>query len=135
LDDELLRPNFSAPRARAQTPGTLLLRKPAVSRTQIAVSYGGDLWLVERGGGEVTAPRWGLFNPDTGELDVENRDVAPDIEVELDPALWRQGHDPQLEKGIATALAALKEHPPVPVKRPKYPVYDWSKVRRGEASK
>jgi hypothetical protein len=30
----------------------LLLRKPTVSRTEIAFSYGGDLWIVNRSGGE-----------------------------------------------------------------------------------
>src|SRR5271156_5633295 len=29
-----------------------LLRKPTVSRTQIAFSYGGDLWIVDRSGGD-----------------------------------------------------------------------------------
>jgi tricorn protease len=80
-------------------------------------------------GGAVTAPRWGIFNPDTGEFDVENKGVLPDIEVDLDPALWRQGHDPQLEKGVEVALKLLQEHPVPPVKRPPYPVYDWRKVR------
>jgi len=55
--------------------------------------------------------------------------VSPDIEVEFDPALWRQGHDPQLEKGVSVALQELKTHPVAPIKRPKYPVYDWQKVR------
>ena len=59
-------------------------------------------------GGGVTAPRFGLFNPDTGEFDVENHGVAPDIEVEFDPAAWRQGHDPQLEKAVAVALQELR---------------------------
>ena len=85
-------------------------------------------------GGAITAPRWGLFNPKTGEFDVENKGVAPDIEVDFDPALWRQGHDPQLEKAVSVTLANLKEHPVTPVKRPKYPIYDWRKVR-SEASK
>jgi len=85
-------------------------------------------------GGTVTAPRWGLYNPDTGEFDVENKGVSPDIEVDLDPALWRQGHDPQLEKGVAVALQELKDHPVPPIKRPKYPVYDWQRVR-AEAAK
>jgi tricorn protease len=85
-------------------------------------------------GGEVTAPREGLYNPDTGEFDVENKGVSPDIEVDLDPALWRQGHDPQLEKGVEVALQELKEHPVPPIKRPKYPVYHWQKVR-AEAAK
>jgi tricorn protease len=85
-------------------------------------------------GGTVTAPRWGLYNPDTGEFDVENKGVAPDIEVDLDPALWRQGHDPQLEKGVEVALKQLQEHPVPPIKRPKYPVYNWPKIR-AEAAK
>ncbi len=85
-------------------------------------------------GGAITAPRWGLFNPKTGEFDVENKGVSPDIEVDLDPALWRQGHDPQLEKAVSVTLANLKEHPVTPVKRPKYPIYDWPKVR-SDASK
>jgi tricorn protease len=39
--------------AKAQSSNTaLLLRKPTVSRTQIAFSYGGDLWIVDRNGGE-----------------------------------------------------------------------------------
>ncbi len=84
-------------------------------------------------GGGVTAPRWGLYNPDTGEFDVENKGVAPDIEVEFDPALWRQGHDPQLEKGIEVALQELKDHPVPAIKRPKYPVYHWQKMRSDAA--
>jgi tricorn protease len=80
-------------------------------------------------GGEVTAPRWGLYNPETGEFDVENKGVAPDIEVDLDPALWRRGRDPQLEKGVEVALQSMQTHPVPPIRRPKYPVYDWRKVR------
>jgi len=85
-------------------------------------------------GGAVTAPRFGLFNPDTGEFDVENKGVAPDIEVDLDPALWRQGHDPQLEKGVEVALKQMQEHPVPPIKRPKYPVYEWQKARAEAAA-
>ena len=95
------------------------------------IGIGGYPNLID--GGSVTAPRFGLYNPDTGEFDVENKGVAPDIEVELDPALWRKGHDPQLEKGVAVALQELKDHPVPPVKRPKYPVYDWQKVRADAA--
>ena len=84
-------------------------------------------------GGAITAPRFGLFNPQTGEFDVENIGVSPDIEVDLDPALWRQGRDPQLEKGVEVALQNLKEHPVPPVKRPKYPVYHWDQVRAAAA--
>jgi tricorn protease len=91
------------------------------------IGIGGYPPLIDGGG--ITAPRWGIFNPDTGEFDVENKGVAPDIEVEFDPALWRKGHDPQLEKGVATALELLKTHPLPEIKRPKYPVYNWPAVR------
>jgi tricorn protease len=95
------------------------------------IGIGGYPTLID--GGTVTAPRWGLFNPKTGEFDVENKGVAPDIEVDLDPALWRKGQDPQLEKGVAVALQELQDHPVPPVKRPKYPVYNWPKVRSDAA--
>ena len=35
-----------------QAQGTRLLRNPTVSATQIAFTYGGDLWVVDRQGGE-----------------------------------------------------------------------------------
>jgi tricorn protease len=70
-----------APLAGAQT-GRLLLRSPALSRTQIVFSYAGDLWSVPREGGEAkrltTAPGVEtdpVFSPDgsliafTGEYD------------------------------------------------------------------
>lgn len=91
------------------------------------IGIGGYPNLID--GGSVTAPRWGIYNPDTGEFDVENKGVAPDIEVELDPAAWRQGHDPQLEKAVSVALDELERHPIQQIKRPKYPVYNWRTVR------
>jgi tricorn protease len=74
-------------------------------------------------GGTVTAPNYGFFNPD-GQWDVENKGVAPDIEVELDPKLVHEGHDPQLERAVAVALDELKEHPGSQPKRPAYPNYN-----------
>jgi len=96
------------------------------------IGIGGYPPLIDGGG--VTAPRWGIFNPETGEFDVENKGVSPDIEVEFDPAAWRQGRDPQLEKAVAVALEELKEHPLPNVKRPKYPVYNWPAVRAAAGS-
>src|SRR4051794_3937153 len=71
----------------AQQSGPLLLRDPAVSRSEIAFSYAGDLWIVPREGGEArrltTSPgneREPKFSPDgkqvafTGEYD-GNTDV------------------------------------------------------------
>ena len=57
-------------------------------------------------GGSVTAPHFAFWNPD-GKWDVENHGADPDIEVEFDPKAWREGRDPQLEKAVQVALAAL----------------------------
>lgn len=61
-------------------------------------------------GGQVTAPRVAFRNKQ-GELDVENKGVAPDIEVDLDPKLWRQGRDSQLEKAVEITLAEVRRNP------------------------
>jgi tricorn protease len=73
-------------------------------------------------GGSVTAPRWGLYSAE-GKWEIENIGVAPDVEVEQDPALVRTGHDPQLERAVALALEALASHPPAKLVRPPYPDY------------
>ena len=73
-------------------------------------------------GGTITAPRWGIWFPN-GRWDVENRGVAPDVEVEFDPKVVRQGHDPQLEKAIAIVLDELEKHPVKTPARPAYPDY------------
>jgi tricorn protease len=81
------------------------------------VGIGGYPQLVDGGG--VTAPRWGLWFPN-GRWDVENRGVAPDIEVEFDPMVVRAGKDPQLEKAVEIVLAELAKNP---VKRPARPAF------------
>jgi tricorn protease len=95
------------------------------------IGIGGYPSLID--GGFISAPRWAAYNPDTGQFDVENKGVAPDVEVELDPHAWREGHDPQLEKGVAIALDLLRQHPAPATKRPPYPVYEWKKMRDGLA--
>src|ERR1700756_2377441 len=50
-----------------------LLRKPTISKTQIAFSYGGDLWIVERSGGEA-------------------RRLTSDIGIEIDPIFSPDGN-------------------------------------------
>jgi len=77
-------------------------------------------------GGGVTAPRVAFYNL-RGEWDVENHGVAPDIEVEFDPKLWREGRDPQLEKGIEVLMESLKKNPTPRYKRPPYPNYQNGK--------
>lgn len=71
-------------------------------------------------GGFVTSPRVAFWNPN-GTWDVENHGVAPDVEVEFDPALWRQGQDPQLERAVQVVLEALRKNPPPQHKKPAYP--------------
>jgi len=61
-------------------------------------------------GGYISAPSTGFYNLE-GKWDVENEGVAPDIEVEEDPAAQIAGHDVQLERGVAEAMKLLKEHP------------------------
>ena len=81
------------------------------------VGVGGYPTLID--GGAVTAPHFAFYTPE-GKWDVENHGVAPDVEVDLDPALVRQGRDPQLEKAVELALDELKRNP---VKRPQRPAY------------
>lgn len=73
-------------------------------------------------GGFVTAPSSGVWGPE-GQWDAENIGVPPDIEVEHDPELVRQGKDPQLERAIQVVMAELEKNPPLKPKRPAYPNY------------
>ncbi|MFL6228373.1 MAG: S41 family peptidase, partial [Pyrinomonadaceae bacterium] len=73
-------------------------------------------------GGSITAPRVAIYGLN-GEWEVENRGIAPDYDVDYDPRLVRQGHDPQLEKAVAVALDLLAKNPPQQFKRPAYPNY------------
>jgi tricorn protease len=73
-------------------------------------------------GGSITAPRIAIYGLQ-GDWEVENRGIAPDVEVEYDPKLVRQGHDPQLEKAVEVALDLLAKSPPPQFKKPAYPNY------------
>ena len=73
-------------------------------------------------GGFVTAPSSGVWSPD-GHWIAENVGVSPDVEVELDPALVRQGKDPQLDKAVEIVMDGLAKNPPQKPKRPAYPDY------------
>lgn len=84
------------------------------------VGIGGYPTLMDGGG--VTAPRWGIWFPN-GRWDVENRGVAPDVEVEFDPKVVRAGKDPQLQAAIDYVLGELKKHPIVHPTRPPFPNY------------
>ena len=60
----------------------------------------------------MAAPSWG-----------ENRGIAPDVEVENDPASVAAGHDLQLERAVQVTLEALKKAPVVIPDHPAYPNY------------
>ena len=79
-------PQLSAQSSSSENP-PLLLRFPTISKTQIVFTYGDDLWIVSREGGEARHLTSGIgiedlpeFSPDgtlvafTGEYD-GNRDV------------------------------------------------------------
>jgi tricorn protease len=73
-------------------------------------------------GGYVTAPSSGVWSPD-GHWIAENIGVIPDVEVEHDPQLVRQGKDPQLDKAIEIVMDALAKNPLPKPRRPAYPDY------------
>jgi tricorn protease len=73
-------------------------------------------------GGFVTAPSSAVWGPE-GAWDAENVGIPPDIEVEQDPELVRQGKDPQLERAIEVVMAELQKSPVKKPKRPRYPKY------------
>ena len=73
-------------------------------------------------GGFVTAPRGAIYGLH-GEWEVENHGIAPDIEVENDPASVAAGHDRQLERAVEVTMEALKKSPVTIPDHPPYPNY------------
>ena len=78
-------------------------------------------------GGVVTAPSSGVWDPAESQWIAENVGISPDIEVEHDPELVRQGHDPQLERAVQEILTELEKNPPKKLVRPKFPTYSTIK--------
>jgi tricorn protease len=79
-------------------------------------------------GGQVTAPRGGLYTQH-GKWEVENHGVAPDVEVEVTPADFVAGRDPQLARAVAVVLAELAKSPPQRPARPPFPNYQTTPWR------
>lgn len=73
-------------------------------------------------GGFVRSPDFAIFGTE-GEWEMENSGMKPDIEVEFDPALWRQGRDPQLEATVEHLLKELRKNPPKKIEVPSAPDY------------
>ena len=88
----------------AQTSAPLLLGRVTVNRTHIAFSYAGDIWLVERGGGDArritsdpSEENFPVFSPDGSQL-AFSRQIGGDWDVFVMPAA---GGDARRERAHA----------------------------------
>ena len=88
-------------------------------------SWGGVVGITDQGtlidGGFVFVPQFGTNDLD-GSWAVEGHGVDPDIEVENDPKSIIEGRDPQLERGVAEILKAIRNNPMTFPERPAPPV-------------
>ncbi len=73
-------------------------------------------------GGFVRSPDFAIFGTE-GEWEMENMGMEPDVEIEFDPALWRQGRDPQLEATVDYLMEELRKNPAKEMKVPAAPDY------------
>ena len=88
-------------------------------------TWGGVVGITDHGqlldGGHVNVPEFAYANA-KGEWTVEGHGVDPDIEVENDPKSVINGHDPQLERGVAELLKKLEQSTPKLPQHAPYPV-------------
>ena len=63
-------------------------------------------------GGNLTAPSFAIYNPDTGDIIAENQGIDPDIDVDMRPDLVALGRDPQLEAAVKYLMDELAKLPP-----------------------
>jgi tricorn protease len=88
-------------------------------------TWGGVVGISGRGplldGGAVSVPL-NATNDENGEYIIEGEGVAPDLEVDNDPASVIAGRDPQLERGIQEVLKAMAASPKRLPKKPADPV-------------
>ncbi len=88
-------------------------------------SWGGVVGITDHGqlmdGGHVNVPEFAYANA-KGEWTVEGHGVDPDIVVENDPKSVIDGHDPQLERGVAELLKKLNQSTPKLPAHAPYPV-------------
>jgi len=71
-------------------------------------------------GSVTTQPEFSFWFKDVG-FGVENYGTDPDIDVDILPHDYAAGRDPQLERGIATALELLRKHKPLAPDESKRP--------------
>jgi tricorn protease len=74
-------------------------------------------------GGYITRPEFALYGLDS-EWQVENVGVEPDVTVDNQPDLVRDGQDPQLQEAVALVMKQIREHPKqLPKRPPELPAY------------
>jgi tricorn protease len=74
-------------------------------------------------GGYITRPEFSVYGLDSQWV-IENRGVAPDIEVDNRPDLVMKGQDPQLEKALDLVMKEIQAHPKkLPPRPPDLPAY------------
>lgn len=73
------------------------------------VGINGGYTLVD--GGNLTAPAFSIYNPETGDIIAENMGIDPDIDVDMRPDLVAEGRDPQLEAAVKYLLDELAKLP------------------------
>jgi tricorn protease len=104
---------------------TAAIRRTGIGPVVGTRTWGGVIGIDSRyslvDGTYVTQPRYAFWFDDVG-WGVENYGVDPDVEVVVAPQDWAAGRDPQLERAVQLALAALDERPaaspPDPATRP-----------------
>ena len=74
------------------------------------VGISGGFSLVD--GGNLTAPSFSIYNPDTGEIIAENQGIDPDMDIDMRPDLVVLGQDPQLEAAVKHLMEELAKLPP-----------------------
>ena len=88
-------------------------------------SWGGVVGITSHGplidGGAVNVPEFGFADLD-GNYVIEGEGVAPDIEVDNDPASLIAGRDPQLERAIEEVLRKIQTNPPGFPERQEAPI-------------
>jgi tricorn protease len=88
-------------------------------------TWGGVVGITDRGplldGGTVFVPEFGTADAE-GRWIIEGHGVDPDIIVEQDPVQVLDGHDPQLERGVAELMRRLPAEPQRLPMRPAPPV-------------
>jgi tricorn protease len=99
-------------------------------------SWGGAVGITDHGplldGGAVFVPEFGIADAQ-GRWVIEGHGVDPDIVVDQDPLAVIDGHDPQLERGVAELMKLLPPSPSSLPARPASPVKTEPRISPAEA--